>query len=232
MLKKEGDMLIKKWMSKPVVTVDKKASLMDVSNLFKTKIISMVPVLDDGGIIGIVTDGDIKKASPSQATSLDIYELTSLVRKIKITSVMSSPVITVPWNFTVDEAAAKMLSNNISGMPVMADNGKMEGIITKSDIFRCLVSFTGAGHKGQTFAFSVKDRPGIVQELMDAIRKRKGRIDSIMTSYDDKDEGFRKIIIHTFGMALDLFDDTVEELSKIARITYAADQISGKRTVF
>ncbi|ACN17081.1 AcuB3 [Desulforapulum autotrophicum HRM2] len=225
-------MLIKRWMSKPVVTVEKDASLMDVSDLFKTKIISMVPVMDDGRIIGIVTDGDIKKASPSKATSLDIYELMTLVRKIKITSLMSSPVITIPGNFTVDEAAAKMLANNISGMPVMGDNGKMEGIITKSDIFRCLVSFTGAGHKGQTFAFKVKDRSGIVQDLMDSVRNHRARIHSVLTSNEEKDDGFRKIIIHTFGIAPDRFDPMVKALGAIAEMTYAADQTTGQRIVF
>ena len=166
-------MLISRWMSKPVITVDKDASLVEVSKLFKTKIISMIPVVDKGSIIGIVTDGDIKKASPSEATTLDIYELTSLVHKIKVKSLMSSPVITIPYNFTVDEAAAKMLRNNITGMPVMGEDGKMEGIITKSDIFRCLVSFVGGDHKGQMFAITIKDRPGIIQDLTTVLRKHK-----------------------------------------------------------
>ncbi len=225
-------MLIKRWMSKPVVTVEKDASLVDVSNLFKTKIISMVPVMDDGAIIGIVTDGDIKKASPSEATSLDIYELMTLVRKIKITSVMSSPVVKIPGNFTVDEAAAKMLENNISGMPVMGDDGKMEGIITKSDIFRCLVSFTGGGHRGQTFAFKVKDRSGIVQELMDTVRDHRARIHSVLTAHDEMDDGFRKIIVHTFGVSPDRFDPMVKALGAIAEMTYAADPTTGRRIVF
>ena len=183
-------MLIKKWMSRSVITVEQDASLLDVSNLFRTKIISMVPVVSNGKPIGIVTDGDIKKASPSEATSLDIYELMSLVRKIRIDQVMSSPVVTVPCDRTVDEAAAMMLSRNISGMPVMGRNGRMEGIITKSDVFRCLVSFTGVANQGQVFAFKIKDRPGIVHTLINTIRDNDGRLGSIMTSYDDIDEGF------------------------------------------
>lgn len=225
-------MLISKWMSKPVITVDKDASLVEVSKLFKTKIISMVPVVDKDSLVGIVTDGDIKKASPSEATTLDIYELTSLVHKIKIKSLMSSPVITIPYNFTVDEAAAKMLRNNITGMPVMGEDGRMEGIITKSDIFRSLVSFVGGDHKGQMFAITLKDRPGIIQDLTAILRKHNGRIHSIMTSYESTGSGMRKIIIYTFDLAPDLFDETVNDLGEIGEITYAADQITGKRIVF
>lgn len=225
-------MLINKWMSKPVITVDKNASLVDVSKLFKTKIISMLPVVEEGSVVGIITDGDIKKASPSEATTLDIYELTSLVHKIKIKSLMSSPVITIPHNFTVDEAAAKMLRNNISGMPVMGEDDRMEGIITKSDIFRSLVSFVGGDHKGQMFAVTLKDRPGIVQDLTAIFRKHKGRIHSIMTSYEEPGNGSRKIIVYTFDLAPNWFDETINELGNIGKVTYAADQMTGKRVVF
>ncbi len=225
-------MLIKKWMSRSVITVEKDASLVDVSNLFRSKIISMVPVVSNGKPIGIVTDGDIKKASPSEATSLDIYELMSLVRKIRIDRVMSSPVVTVPCDRTVDEAAAIMLSKNISGMPVMGRNGTMEGIITKSDIFRCLVSFTGVANRGQVFAFKINDRPGIVHTLMDIIRENDGRLGSIMTSYDDTDEGFRKIFIHTFDLAPDLFDPVVGKMRQAADMIYAADQERDRRILF
>lgn len=225
-------MLINKWMSKPVIMVEKDASLVDVSNLFKTKIISMLPVVDEGSLVGIVTDGDIKKASPSEATTLDIYELTYLVNRIKVKSLMSSPVITIPYNFTVDEAAAKMLRNNISGMPVMGEDGSMVGIITKSDIFRSLVSFVGGDHKGQMFAVTLKDRPGIVQELTAVFREHKGRIHSIMTSYEGAGKGLRKIVIYTFDLAPNLFDQTLLEIGKIGEVTYAADQMTGKRIVF
>lgn len=225
-------MLINKWMSRPVITVDKDASLVDLSKLFKTRIISMVPVMNKGSIVGIVTDGDIKKASPSEATTLDIYELTSLVNKIKVKSLMSSPVKTIPYNFTVDEAAAQMLRNNITGMPVLGEDGTMVGIITKSDVFRSLVSFVGGDHKGQMFAVTLKDRPGIVQDLTAIFHKHKGRINSIMTSYEGTDNESRRIIIYTFDLAQDLFDETVTELGNVGEVTYAADQITGKRIVF
>jgi acetoin utilization protein AcuB len=225
-------MLVKKWMSKPVITIESDASLMDASNLFRKKIISMLPVLKDGKLAGVVSDGDIKKASPSDATSLDIYELMSLVRQIKIHQVMSSPVVTINCDCTVDEAAALMLRKNISGMPVLDSHGQMVGIITKSDIFRCLVSFTGIANKGQVFAFRIKDRPGVIKGLTDILRRNGGRLSSILTSYDDIDQGFREVFIHTYDIVPEKFEEVVAQLHETAQVVYAADLERGLRRIF
>ena len=225
-------MLIKKWMSSPVTTVNVDTSLIDTSNLFRQKVISMLPVLDEGKMVGIVTDGDIKKASPSEATSLDIYELMSLLRKIKIKKVMSRPVFSITEDRTVEEAARTMLLKNISGMPVIDKKGRLTGIITKSDIFRCLVSFTGAAQKGQVFAFKIKDMPGTIKNLTDIIRMGGGRLSSIMTSYDDIEHGFRTVFIHAFGIPDENFDNVLEQLYGAGKMIYMADQTRDIRKLF
>ncbi len=225
-------MLIKEWMSKPVITIKNKDFLNDAAKLFKTKVISMLPVLKDGKLIGILTDGDVKKAMPSDATSLDKYEIMSLLDKITIESVMSKPVVTIQADHTVDEAAGIMLSNGISGMPVVSNGGKIEGIITKSDIFRCFVSFTGVSNKRQVFAFNLQDRPGIIKNLTDMIRNSGGRMCSIMTSYDDIEEGFRKIFFHTFDIEYDKFGDLLEKFKGAGGLLYAADLSRGFRKIF
>jgi len=225
-------MLIKEWMSKSVITIDNKDFLNDAIKLFKTRVISMLPVLKDGKLIGILTDGDVKKAMPSDATSLDKYEIMSLLDKVTIESVMSRPVVTIQVDHTVDEAAGIMLSNGISGMPVVSNDGKIEGIITKSDIFRCFVSFTGVSNNGQVFAFNLQDKPGIIKNLTDMIRNGGGRLCSIMTSYDDIEEGFRKVFFHTFDIDPSSFDGLVERFHGTGELTYVADLSRGFRKIF
>ncbi|MBW2655954.1 MAG: CBS domain-containing protein [Deltaproteobacteria bacterium] len=224
-------MLIKEWMSKSVITVENDQSLNDVLKLFQTRVISMLPVLKDGKLAGIVTDGDIKKASPSDATTLDKFELSSLMDTVKIESIMSKPVETIQSDRTVDEAAGIMLRKGISGMPVVDRSGKIEGIITKSDIFRCFVSFTGVSNKGQIFAFNLPDKPGIIKKLSEMIRNSGGRLCSIMTSYDDIEEGFRKVFFHTFDIDPDNFDSLVEKFYGAGELLYVADLSRGFRMV-
>jgi len=225
-------MLIQEWMSKSVITIDYNDSLTDAIKLFQTRVISMLPVMKKEKLVGIVTDGDIKKAMPSDATSLDKFEIPSLMESVKIESVMSKPVISIRSNHTVDEAAGIMLREGISGMPVVDRMDKIEGIITKSDIFRCFVSFTGVSNKGQIFAFKLQDKPGTITVLTDTIREKGGRLCSIMTSYDDIEEGFRKVFFHTFDIDPSGFEDLVEIFHKSGKLIYAADPSKGFRKIF
>ncbi len=55
-------------------------------------------------LVGIVTDRDLKRASPSDTTTLEIHELLFLVSKIKVRNIMTKDPITVPSDFTVEEA--------------------------------------------------------------------------------------------------------------------------------
>ncbi|MBA3012501.1 MAG: CBS domain-containing protein [Desulfobacula sp.] len=225
-------MLIKEWKSKPVITINRDASLTDAVTLFQTRVISMLPVLKEGKLVGILTDGDIKKASPSGATTLDRFEINSLMDTLPVESIMSKPVVTIGSDHTVDEAAGIMLSKAISGMPVIDTTGKIEGIITKSDIFRCFVSFTGVSNKGQVFAFNLQDRPGIIKKLTDMIVQHGGRLCSIMTSYDDIEDGFRKVFFHTFDIDCDRFDSLVEKFYESGQLLYAADLSRGFRKIY
>jgi acetoin utilization protein AcuB len=56
-------MLVKNWMSKPVITADKNASMQDAAGLLKEHGIKMLPVMDNDKLVGVVTDRDLKRAS-------------------------------------------------------------------------------------------------------------------------------------------------------------------------
>ena len=225
-------MLIREWMSKTVITVKDNDSLSDAIHLFRKKIISTVPVLKNGELVGIVTDGDIKKAAPSDATSLDKFEMKSLLDKVAIKSIMSKPVITIEADNTIDEAAGIMLSSGISGLPVLGSRGAIEGIITKSDVFRCFVSFSGSLNKEQIFAFKLPDKPGAIKNLTDMIREEGGRLCGIMASYDDVEDGFRKVFIHAFNIGPSSFDSLVENFQKSDELIYSADLSRKIRTIY
>jgi acetoin utilization protein AcuB len=104
-----------------------------------TRSIRRLPVLEDGRLVGIVTYGDIRKAQPSAATSLNIWELNYLLAKVKVSEIMTPDPITVSQNATIGDAAQLMLNNMISGLPVVDGQSNLVGIITESDIFRLVV---------------------------------------------------------------------------------------------
>src|SRR5210317_259382 len=98
-------MLVSNWMSKDVITIDVNDSMHDAIKLMKQNDIRMLPVVKKGKLVGIVTDRDLKRASASDATTLDVHELLYLVSKIKVGNIMTKDPITVPQNFTVEKTA-------------------------------------------------------------------------------------------------------------------------------
>lgn len=222
-------MLVKNWMSTNVITVNQINSMEDAMGLIKKHKIKMLPVLNKKKLVGIVTDRDLKRASASDATSLEIHELLYLITKIKVQDIMSIPPITIPDDYTVEEAAEVLLKNNISGAPVVDNNGQIMGVITQNDIFRVLISLTGVGKKGVQFAFQLDDRPGSIKEVADIIRAYGGRMVSILSSYEGLAKGYRKVYIRMDGIDGPKLDELEEELRQKASVMYVVNNSGDKR---
>ena len=130
--------LVGEWMTSEVISVSPKASLIDVKRLMSSKHIRRLPVVDKGKLVGIVTLGDVREASPSEATSLSVYELNFLLARLTVDQFMTRSVITVTPYTEIYATAELMLEHKIGGLPVVS-HGKLVGIVTESDIFRVLV---------------------------------------------------------------------------------------------
>jgi acetoin utilization protein AcuB len=198
----------------------------------KEKGIRMLPVLKKGKLVGIVTDRDLKRSAASDATTLDVHELLYLVSKIKVGSIMTKNPITVPQNFTVEETAEVLLKNKISGAPVVDQNGDVVGMITQTDLFRVLIALTGVGKGGIQFAFQLEDRTGSIKEVADVIRLYGGRMVSILTSYEDVPEGYRKVFIRMRSIERARLQQLKEELSYKVALIYMVDHRENIREIF
>ncbi len=225
-------MLVRNWMSKPVITIDSNDSMQDATKLLKQHKIPMLPVLKKGELVGIVTDRDLKRASASDATTLEVHELLFLISKIKVKDIMTKDPVTIPVDFTVEEATEILLKNKISGAPVVDDKGHIVGAITKGDLFRVLISLTGVGKKGIQFAFQVSDQPGSIKELGDIIRKYGGRMVSILSTYEHVPEGYRKVFIRMYGVERTKLPELENELKQKATLLYVVDHRENRREIF
>ena len=225
-------MLIRNFMTKDVITIDEQESMPKAVQLLKQHKINMMPVTRQGKLVGVITDRDLKQASPSQATDLDMHELKYLLAKIKLKDIMTKNVITVPPDFTIEETAEVLIQHDISGAPVVDDRGEMVGIITSTDLFKALIALSGLGRKGIEFAFQIEDRPGSIKELTDIIRVAGGRIASIMTSVDRVREGWRNIFIRAYDINRETLDQLIKDLQNKATMLYLVDHKENKRQIF
>ena len=119
--------------------MDANESLSTVSHLFKEKHIRHLPVVLGGKLVGIITDRDIKRASASDATLLEVHELLYVLNKIKASEVMTENPITVSPGSDLKAAAGLLVQNKIGGLPVLEGN-KLVGIITDTDILAHLAN--------------------------------------------------------------------------------------------
>lgn len=178
-------MRIRDWMTADVITITADTSMMKASRLMKDNGINRLPVVDgDGRIVGIVSDRDVKAASPSKATTLDMHELYYLLSEIKVKDIMTRKPICAGPDDSVEQAAVTMIAENIGGMPVTDEDGHVLGIITDSDIFKVLISITGARSGGLQLGFTVSDAPGSLRPIIDLLRTHGASIISILTAQD------------------------------------------------
>lgn len=189
-------MLIRDWMSTTPVTAKPTTSIMKAAKLMKENHFKRLPVVDDDGrLVGIVSDRDIKEASPSKATTLDMHELYYLLSEIKLTDIMTRKVFTVTSDDTVEKAAVIMLRENVGGLPVVDAENTVIGVITDSDIFKVLASITGVMSGGLQFGFELSDEAGSLKCVLDDLKSLDTRVLSILTNYDVATPGRRHVYV-------------------------------------
>jgi acetoin utilization protein AcuB len=206
-------MLIKDWMAKDPVTITEETSMIKAIHIMKERRFRRIPVVAQGKLVGMVTDRDLKEASPSKATSLDVHELYYLLAELQVQEIMSRNPISVSEDDTVEHAAQIMLEHTISGLPVVDAGGKVVGIITQSDVFRAFMHITGILQGGVQFALRLEDRPGLIKEVVDRLRARGARFVSLLSSYAAAREGFRDVYIRVKNLPPEAVAPAREELA-------------------
>ncbi|MFZ0447729.1 MAG: CBS and ACT domain-containing protein [Desulfatiglandaceae bacterium] len=188
-------MQVQNWMSPEVVTVKEDTPVIEVIRILSEHDIRHLPVTRNGQLVGMITERDVKEASPSKVSTMNDKELYFLLAEMKARDVMTPDPITIRSDQTMEVAAVKMLEHKITGIPVVNREGELVGIISQGDVFRVLISITGIYQGGVQFAFNLEDRSGSIKEAANVIREEGGQIVSILSSTDTADEGFRHVFI-------------------------------------
>ncbi len=217
-------MLIKNWMTKDPITIEEDTSMIKAIHIMKEHRFRRLPVVKQGKLVGMITDRDLKEASPSKATTLDVHELYYLLAELQVNEIMSRNPISVSEEDTVEHAAQIMLEQTISGLPVVDDQGHVKGIITQSDIFRAFMHITGALQGGVQFGLHLEDRPGLIKEVVDLLRARGARIVSLLSSYTTGEEGVRDVYIRVKNLTPEAAAAAQAELASRYEVLYVIQE--------
>ncbi|MEE0776672.1 MAG: CBS domain-containing protein [Bacillota bacterium] len=157
-------MYVKSRMTANPITVSSETSVADAYELLLKHKVRRLPVVDNGKLVGIVTDKELQQLTPSKATTLSIYEINYLLAKTKVKEAMTTGVYTTTPNALLEEAAVMMRDHKVSALPVL--NGeKLVGIITETNIFDAFTDLLGMREIGSRITVSAEDTPGTLSRL-------------------------------------------------------------------
>lgn len=174
-------MLVKERMTRNPIFIRPDTPVTEAQALMKREKIHHLPVLDkEEKLVGIVTEKDLLYASPSVATTLSVFEMTSLLAKLKVEKVMTREVISIAEDVPLEEAARIMADRGIGGLPILRGKAVV-GMITESDLFRIFIELFGARQKGVRVSMTMPNQKGELAKITSAVSNAGGNIIALGT---------------------------------------------------
>ncbi|MDA8121106.1 MAG: CBS and ACT domain-containing protein [Deltaproteobacteria bacterium] len=187
-------MNVSKRMMRNPVYVDENDSMKKAMDLLREHEIRHLPVLKDGEkLVGIVSERDIKQASPSPATALEIREIYYLLDKVKVKQIMARRPYTISSTAPIEEAALIMREKKIGCLPVI-EEGRLVGILTETDILDAFIEAMGVSGPGYRVELALPNRPGMLYEVLKLLKDFDVNIVSVATAAHE-DSGMKVLIL-------------------------------------
>ncbi|HVO39819.1 MAG TPA: CBS domain-containing protein [Spirochaetia bacterium] len=206
-------MLVKERMTRNPITIRPDTPVTEAQAMMKREKIHHLPVLDkDEKLVGIVSEKDLLYASPSPASTLSVYEMTSLLAKLKVDKVMSREVITATEDTPLEEAARTMADRGVGGLPIVRGR-TLVGIITESDLFRIFIELFGARQRGVRVSLTVPNVKGELAKIASSVSQAGGNIITLGT-FLGEDPTMGRVTLKVDGLPRDTLVAVLTPLAK------------------
>jgi len=178
-------------MTRRLVTLSPEASVAEALTLCRERRIRHIPILEEGRLVGIVSDRDLRDASPA----LGDAERASALQEIRVGDVMTQEVSTADPRDSIENVAQEMYELKIGSLPVVAEEPMVDeglavaeqellGIVTSSDVMRALVTLAGLPEPGCRIEVRAPNREGILAEVAGKIQDLEVDIFSVLSDPD------------------------------------------------
>ena len=174
-------MFVSNRMSANPITINADATVTEAAEVMKAHKFRRLPILENGKLVGIITDRDLREVAPSPATTLSVYELNYLLAKMKVRDIMKKNDITVLPTATIEQAALILYKEKIGGLVVVNTEGDVVGLITETDIFKTFVDAMGITcGKTTRITIDINDQVGILSEVTAVFKELNANITSLV----------------------------------------------------
>ena len=188
-------MKVGEWMERNLVTIDRKTTIQEAISLMKKHSIRHLPVIEEGRLVGLVTEGDMRQVF-----------VASLIEELSIDDVMIKDPITVKVDAEIDDAARVIHYNKIGGLPVVDEDQGLLGIITVADIMAAFIELMGVLKSSSRIDIVLGQDPEAFEEVSRIISSNGGKIISVgMLPQSDRKKNiyFFRLEKHRIGKIVD-----------------------------
>lgn len=173
-------LLVRDSMVREVVTVSPETTAAQALGLCRERGIRHLPVLDEGRMVGLISDRDLRRATPA----LGDKNRAAALEQIRVGDEMSREIATADPDDPIEQAAMSMHERKIGCLPVV-EGDELVGILTASDVMAALVRLVGAHEPGSRLEISFPDLPGSLAEVAGIVRDQGVNIVSILSAPGD-----------------------------------------------
>ena len=152
-------------MTREVITLEPEASAVQALGLCREHGIRHLPVVENGRLVGLVSDRDLRDVSPPRGTG----DEENTLGWVRVRDIMSTNLVTIHPLDTIEHAARDIHAHKFNCLPVVAE-GELVGIITSSDMTRMLIELMGAHATGSWIEVEVPNEPGMLHEVTSVIK--------------------------------------------------------------
>ncbi|ARD47224.1 acetoin utilization AcuB family protein [Sporosarcina sp. P33] len=177
-------MLVQDIMKTDVITLNSTDTIADAVQLMKEKRIRHIPIVEDGQLKGLVTDRDVKEASPSSISE----RLEPALYETPLDKIMKTDLLIGHPRDFVEEAALMFYTYEIGCLPIVS-NYQLVGILTKTDLLYNYIELTGANQPSSHLQIRVPNKPGILYEVSKVFHDHNSNVLSVLVyPYQDSEE--------------------------------------------
>jgi acetoin utilization protein AcuB len=141
-----GSARVRDWMTTSVPVITTKTTVATALRLLREHGLPALPVYAENGLVGLVEEKALLRLTPSEATTLDVYELHQVLDQMTVARVTVPPRATIAPEAALDEAAALVIQAGADVIPVV-DQGRFLGLLTPSGLLAAVVRGASAGRR-------------------------------------------------------------------------------------